>query len=429
MADIKQYVNLDPEKADELNGLDKKRAGPKIKVEATINEAKAGVRVTFELQGGNDNLKLKGKLKRKYATTNGEGKATVEIDLTAIGGEELTVSAYLRPEDDPIQSDRYIAWRRIYTQVSRFDEVNRGMNQGGPNPIPAVQALDLGPVEAELKARNHNIELVDDSGADLITRQANVLTHENKDRAYKASAKDGYDRKREPVTMRLIQVNQIAAPKTAQVKIPIDSRDGFASQSVPHMLWQDRSRKKPEDWLVRAEWCWRRGGTTWHALPNGTVSIVGRKIYVDLTDANIAARNSIIFTSEEVEVRVTYRYLAGSTNGVSWYNAIWLASSSMDGGDRTEAEQQQTAIHEIGHWLGMVPSSQSTQYTGHGHRGGHCTTGLSANEKKRRSYGGLNGTCVMFGENSDGRKSEFCATCDPSMRRSKARRAGFPTSW
>ena len=82
-----------------------------------------------------------------------------------------------------------------------------------------------------------------------------------------------------------------------------------------------------------------------------------------------------------------------------------------------------------GHFIDMVPSAQATHYKNHGHQGGHCTTGLSDADKKKSSYSGLPGTCVMFGENAVGRSNEFCATCDPSVRKSPIKRSGMPAAW
>ena len=78
-----------------------------------------------------------------------------------------------------------------------------------------------------------------------------------------------------------------------------------------------------------------------------------------------------------------------------------------------------------------MPSSQTaTWYDEHEHVGDHCSQGLSASDKLKPSYSGLNGTCVMFGESANTRKNIFCADCDPSVRKSAVRiRHNMPKSW
>ena len=73
----------------------------------------------------------------------------------------------------------------------------------------------------------------------------------------------------------------------------------------------------------------------------------------------------------------------------------------------------------------MVSDLQKTYYEHRnlvgGHVGPHCSTGLSAEELKLSVYGGLNGTCVMFGESAVSRKPIFCSECDKSVREAAVR--------
>ena len=52
----KQYVNLDPNVPDQLDGLDKKRAGKYVTFTAKLNKAMEGVPIMFEMTAGAKNV-------------------------------------------------------------------------------------------------------------------------------------------------------------------------------------------------------------------------------------------------------------------------------------------------------------------------------------------------------------------------------------
>lgn len=430
MAIIKQYVNLDPKKANQLDGLDPARAGKKVILEANVKPIAAGIAVVFEITRGANNLTRANQVTRRGATTDANGKARLSYELTEHGGDEFTVKVSLtrglHAGKQIGGTDTYVVWRRFYYQMSRFDAGVLGADRSGS--LPAVNAFDLAPLAAEFADRNHNIEFVDKSTSDLITRYANVLTHDNSSSDYKRSAKDGYVATRTPVAVRLVIVNQMSTAKTAQVTWSDVDKNVFETKAVPHYLWKDLTLDGKTDWLVKAEWCWAYD-LIWHTLDEECVSKTGEKhICLDLAMTTFPTRTFSSLT-EKIKVRVTYRYIAGQVNGSSWYNAVWLASSSMVGGARSASGMKQTAIHELGHFVDMVPSGQTTRYTGHGHTGRHCSTGLSAADLKKAKYSGLNGTCIMFGESGDARGEQFCAICDSSLRKRPIKRDGMPKSW
>ena len=192
MADIKQYVNLDPTKSGQLDGLDKARAGKTVLLAATVSPKKPGIPIAFEITHGAQNLARPGHTERRVATTMDDGKATLSYELSEHGGDEFTVKASLAlgPKNGAaLSSDKYIVWRRLYYQMSRFKAGTPGKGQPDGS-VPEVAAYDISPVEAELAARQHNIELVNKTSTALITRYANVMTHDDSSKAYKKSGKD-----------------------------------------------------------------------------------------------------------------------------------------------------------------------------------------------------------------------------------------------
>ena len=451
MADYKQYVNLDPSSKDQLKDVVKRRAGKEIWVKAKLNKKIAGVPVVFEIKSGKDNViksldstnlsaaqrkelaKLRkstpglenpGSSKRRIMTDK-NGAAVVKFVLSDFGGDEFEIKAYLKAKkkNTELLSDKYIVWRRIYYQVSRFKDGPKGAGRTGT--LPAIPNFDWSPVKKELKERMHNIELVDDSSKDLITRRCNVL---EKDEDLKKSAREGYDNKREPVTLRTVLVNMIAYSKPKQLTTVTVSENDPITLTLAESLWKDESLPDKGDFVIDALWRHTSGSDTgWKALDKAHVEMVNHnkiKIHFD----KIPKRHFLHFF-RKAQVKIKVRLLKSSINGLSWYNTIWIAHENMHSGTRPLKEKLATTIHETGHFIGMVPAGQTTHYTGHGHKGGHCTTGLSATDKAKTEYWGLSGTCVMFGESATGRKNEFCAKCDPSVRKAKIVLDKMPAGW
>jgi hypothetical protein len=447
---IKQYVNLDPNDPDQLKELDKKRAGKRITFKAKLNKALEGVPVIFEMTAGPKNvsksldsgnftraqlraisktaasgLGIPGSVKRRIAT-NSKGEAVIPLILSECGGDEFTVKAYLimgSKKKKELASETFVVWRRLYFQVSRFKAGPKGAGRTGT--LPAIPALNWGPVVAEYQARLHNIELVDDSKIDLITRHCNIL-HE--DLHYKKSAREGYDDTREPVSIRAVLLNQISDPGEEELVFPVVKEDQEVEQSSSSPLWIDESMDLKKDFIIEAKWRFK-----------GEPAAQERDIsldYIQATDAytikinfkDIPKRHFMDFW-RKATVRLKLRVSNGSANGVSWYNTVWMANENMHVGARSESDKQQTTIHEVGHYIGMAAASQSTHYVGHDHVGPHCSTGLSATDRAKASYAGLSGTCIMFGENASTRKGEFCPVCDPSVRSSSIPAKRMPSTW
>jgi hypothetical protein len=431
MADIKQYVNLDPDKPDHLNGLDKARAGRHVTFEAKIEPVAEGIAVVFQITFGATNLVDANRVIKRAATTDKDGKAKLEYELSAHGGDEFEVKAFVKENEPAVLSDKYIVWRRFYCQIARLDAVAKGAGRGG-GTLPAVADVDIAPIKTEYESKGHNVEIVVDGGVKVITRTG--TNFQPVSAAMKRCARDGYVATREPVTARFIHVHAIRTPKTNAVLATGLERNQKKSFALAHALWTDESMALDADWLIAAEWKWVDDDTFTRIPPAAIKRVNDKKVDVDLGSLAIAERDG--FPDAKVEVKLSYRYLGSSNNGWALNNAIWLAERNT-AGIRNDADKLQTLAHEVGHFLEMVPLSQGTFYTGHGHTGKHCSTGLSDSDKglsdpdggAAKSYAGLQGTCIMFGENSRSRKSTYCADCTPSVRKSAVRREGMPGDW
>jgi hypothetical protein len=426
MAIIKQYVNLDPSKPEQLDGLDKARAGTSVVFEATIEPKATGIAVLFEVTHGARNVTRASEITKKVKTTTDDGKARLDYVLTSHGGDEFTVKASLSEGDNKgqqIGEDTYIVWRRLYYQMSRFKAGTPGAGQAADS-MSEVPAYDITAVKGELAAREHNIELVDKTTKALIDRYANVLTDEDDDRDYKKSGLDGYDDSLAPVVLRVVLVNQIADP--AESVITRSDLENTASVEVefPDDLWNDPTYAREEDWLIEGTWRFHDESDwlpidpkliTRTATDEATIKVTGSDHWRKEADEDRA-----------IDVRIRFRYDPGGSEGISFYNGIWLATSIMNDGPISAGSIDKTVVHEIGHFIGMVPVDQSTFYDEKGHDGEHCSTGLSEDELDLDDYGDLEGTCTMFGEGSDSQVMEFCAVCDPSVRKCSVQHRTMP---
>ena len=449
MADLQQYVNVDPTKPDECKEIAVERAGRTVTLVAPVSRKKRGIPVYFEMKSTAKNIvpsleeanfsketlkHLKGRIgglpgtSTRCALTDGKGVARLTIKLSEFGGDEFEIEAYLKGKNGKkkkvLKSEKYIVWRRIYYQVSRFKAAPKGAGRSGI--LPEVAKLDWPSVQAEFKAREHNIEMIDETTTDLITRRANVLQPEA-DIDLQKSAREGYDPKREPLAMRVVLVNQLASCVEQWLADIVQVKEGV-SVTVPttRKLWVDESLAITEDWAVEAQWR-RDPKDGWKPLDRKYLEYKGPQAFA--INLHKIPKTGFFDFFRKAQIRLKLRYLKSSKNGLSWHNAIWIAAENMHKGARARGEKQQTTIHEAGHFIGMVPPGQSTQYTGHGHVGGHCSTGLSAADKALPDYGGLSGTCVMFGENATTRKEQFCAICDTSVRTRNVVLSRMPVSW
>lgn len=86
-----------------------------------------------------------------------------------------------------------------------------------------------------------------------------------------------------------------------------------------------------------------------------------------------------------------------------------------------DSKQNNIAIHEIGHKLGMVsdgksglPDKPKYYYQGLGHIGNHCHNGIAPGLNSYRTQG-INSICVMFGEVTQ--HSSFCKDCAEVLKK------------
>ena len=454
MKKFSRYVNLDPKKAehrscgDGSNALKAERLGRAVKLKAKVTDEntggpKKGVRVVFEMKPdpeGGANVVPRGgkapKVKKKSALTDSNGEAKVEFTVSKYSGDVFVIGAYLPKKDEEptvLFERKYTVRQRVYYQLSRYDK-----GTVGGSDYPEIPSVDMAAIVDEFEKDRRNIHLVNDSRQEKIPRGPEIISQ---GLDYPRLAKIGYDKSREPVSLRILLVNQIAATATKEITTSL-----FAHKDE-EILLTEKLYKAPagafpvnEDWCVEAQWIAmkRPDGaeitekeleslyfTMSDYEEDGAWNDLDRSLFTAKESSFKLAKNSL--PPRFAKLRLTYRHTASETNGVSLKNAVFVAYRGASAGE--EKERSATLVHEIGHFIGMVPKGQSSYYTKHGHRGPHCSTGLSQPQLALPSYAGKGGTCVMFGENSHYREDTFCDACKPSIRLSFVKIPGMPASW
>jgi type VI secretion system secreted protein VgrG len=138
----------------------------------------------------------------------------------------------------------------------------------------------------------------------------------------------------------------------------------------------------------------------------------------DMCDRVSVVVNDLTTTVQQGTVRLVLNVVNRMRGGLSFGggNLICICTRAW-WSTTSEADQNQTMIHEMGHKLGMVPNNDdldrpTNQYDGSGHVGSHCHAGVAA----MANYGSASGsTCVIFGSTNG--RTAFCAGCAPCIKK------------
>ena len=195
------------------------------------------------------------------------------------------------------------------------------------------------------------------------------------------------------------------------------------STSGKHPLWNNII--PGDDWFVECFFL-KNGGTVADRIAINKakctlVQAVGYPIgYYDSVNVDIstlAADNGTIVMKTNLVNRMRGGLSFTGTNIVAICTKAWWQSKSNN-------DQNQVIIHEVGHQLGMVatgsgklPDKTSYHYDDtKGHVGNHCHMGIPAGQARydSRADGALS-QCVMYGATNG--KSVFCVECTKALRK------------
>lgn len=183
----------------------------------------------------------------------------------------------------------------------------------------------------------------------------------------------------------------------------------------PRNLWHDIVTG--EGWFVEAKFH-KNDGTVIDipeakCAPKGGVNL-WKEVEVDVT--GLAAATGQIKLKVNVVDRMRGGLALGGANQTCVCTKAWWRTSS-------DAKQQCTAIHELGHKVGQVsagngnsPDKAAKHYAASGHVGNHCYQGCTAGQADyNTSANKTASTCVMFG--TVNQKTTFCADCAPCVKK------------
>ncbi len=207
----------------------------------------------------------------------------------------------------------------------------------------------------------------------------------------------------------------VAGPGAAAVDIPVmalglRAGDGLDSRS----LWKDLV--PGEGWFVSATYTPTAGGAA--------VALAEAKCTATPAGSNCSTVQVAVdhLPAGTGTVRVTVNVVDRMRGGLSFNggNLVCICTKAW-WTEQGAGVQSSTAVHEVGHKVGMVaegtgtqPDKVETQYTDKGHVGSHCYFDLGV----LATYSGVAGNkCVMYGAVGDASPTAFCEKCTPAVRK------------
>jgi hypothetical protein len=383
MADLKQYINLEPDGKD-------KRLGRTVQVKTKISVKKARtVHLWLKPEGGNlDPAKLNGGGQagiggpgdvRAPSITADDGSLSFQLVLSVQGGDKFSVevSRDRAGKKKKPHGDKYEVWRKLYFQLSR---------------MKATYSFSEGSLIGEYQ--KHFIEL-EKTSTELVPHKDNLETPEL------PTYQHHFKKVKSPFEAHVVLIDRQCDSKANRV------RTGQNQYIEVYPLPRGSQPWPFADWVIHARWrpaggAWQPGGVVTRVLHGGV-----HHLRVDLsalpTDPTKAA----------VEIDVSARTLVGEYTGDATYPPhVFIAI----GKPRSEDSKCKTVAHEIGHGIGMVPRrGHALQYdNANGGIGSHCRHGANPNVPSKAQGGAFtgqysSGTCVMYAFSSD--HYQYCPTC------------------
>lgn len=439
MADLIQWVNLDPANADLRNvpgegTIPPERCGPTIRLRARVNgRRRAGKPVYWGVQLGAENLAPMDAANagwshhadmggfsapgyyEKLVHSDRQGYSSTEFRLSQVGGDEYTIKAYTKRRDGSIKkelkSDKITIWRQLYYQRTTMGAST------GPQALPAVPDINWAGLRAEYddSRKRHHMRWTE-AGTAALTRQLSLWN----DDLTKAVGLESYDRAREPLCLKVSLIDMMAEKLQEDHTFDVVRNQRTYSHTFSRLLFDLDSADDKADWFISAS-ANRRGDTS-------AAVTVTRNDFTKTGPASVSVALNTVPTCRRATVRVSVNTYSGGTLGLSWYNGIWAIHRLPTRRNRAPVmltmaadEKVATMVHEFGHAIGMVPRNQGHphQYdSSHGHQGSHCWNGATdpATFPAADPYTSPTGAvCGMFGDSSSNTE-RFCDECSDFVR-------------
>lgn len=384
MAEIKQYINLEPDGSDKALGRTKK---VKVTME---NDAASLVYLFLSPDGANENpVSLKADHRagigapsiEKSMTISGVDK-TIEFDfvLSNYGGDKFEVKASLDVEgktDLKKISDTFVVWKKLFYQVSS---------------MKASLNFSLDNVKNEYG--RHFIELEE-------TSSIIVPYVENLETAELPTYRQYFKKQKSPFEMHVVLIDR----QCDSDAISFDHKMTSVDEILPYSddAWPF------SNWLAGAQ-----SSVAGAAFIENNISVtqVPEGLRVNISGLGVDP------TKVDVQVQIVIRVLEGEYGGdASFPPHVFIAVDKYTPHDMLSM----TLVHEMGHGIGMVPKSEHPLHynNSNGGKGNHCRHGADQNDVSL-AQGGVfrgeysNGTCVMY--HAQSKHYKFCDTCKKFVR-------------
>ena len=388
MADKIQYINMEPSD----DNID---FGRNVKFKVKLN-VKKSILVYLFVEPDKSNKDLS-KLKRSdrpginsvglaktSMMTEENGELEFELCLSNYGGDKFTVKAALDKsgtKGKKLSSTNYEVWKKLYYQTSKM-KPSFG--------FPFNMVVD--------EYKKHNIELEE-------TSTVNIPHKENLETAELEAYKTHFKKAKTPYEAHIVLIDRQCDSNTINLNGRLTKQETFLEQNNDDWPFSD--------WLIKADATDQNGKAGAASIVRKTVG--GKKgIEISLSGTGLDA------VKNNVSINASYKTLKGEYTGDATFKPnVFIAVGS----PRSDASKSKTVAHEIGHGVGMVPTSgHDLQYSNeNGGSGSHCRHEASP-DKKSKAQGGTfsgtytNGKCVMFAYSSEHYK--FCNTCKEFVKES-----------
>jgi hypothetical protein len=369
-SDTKQYVNLPEDVA--------LKYGPDALLKGHIEPRIPGVSVSFTVvpNAANEASTSTATLSGGSATTDDMGEATIKISLPQHGGLKYKVGGKTDSMAKAVDSGEITVWRKLWFEVDTMKKRGGGTLDMDHDKLPAIYE----PCFIEIEKQGT------DNLPDNIWNLQTADLH--------GSANDYFGAEKSPYQSHEMGIDHQADKQDGDLTIAMTATV-FTNGSADSYYVYDGG----DTWLKTAQY---DDGSGWKDLDKSKVTLDGASAVYKNIKVDLSAGPVTPTAAKPVPIKLEFiKSKEWSGDGSYTPHAMVAMGYWYDTETVAEAKKRTlgTMAHELGHLLGMVPTSSSTHIdTGTGH---HCT----------------DTACVMYSTNTTTRGNSFCSVCSDILRK------------
>jgi hypothetical protein len=388
----KQYINLDDTvETDEPHPEHGRVVTFKARVEwVSGNKSKALSGQTvywYVTPDGANKVGLTGDKRAGLGGPNGTLKSSNNCDakgwtdemalhLSQYGGDKFKVGATLASNHTGgLSAGAFVVWRKLWYEVDTMKKRGGGLLTMDHAKLPDAYTPCF-------------IELVKQGTDNEPPNKWNLTTTE-----LGPYAPQYFGAERSPFQSHEIGIDHQADKADGDMEVEVNSVSFTTGVADSYYVYDGG-----DTWLTTASY---DNGTGYKPLDKAKVSLTGASPVYKKVKINFAGGPVTPSVAKPVKVRLTFvKSKEWSGDGANKPHAVVAMGFWYDTETDAEAKKRTlgTMAHELGHLIGMVPTTQSTHIdTG---TGDHCT----------------DANCVMYSTNTTTRKNTFCGVCVETLR-------------